>query len=109
MCFLTAPCLSNLTILCLNSQWAFIELARHLEVQKKLRAELCKHFEAKGEPTYDQLVNELEYLDAFTTELVRVHPAFPDVTRVVSSLILSILLASWLMGILRHTKMTRSH
>jgi len=62
--------------------WAFIELARRPEIQKKLRAELRKHFEANGDPTYDQLVNELEYLDAFTNELLRVHPVVPDVVRV---------------------------
>jgi cytochrome P450 len=93
----------------LNPQWAFIELARNLEIQKTLRAELRKDFEARGDPTYDQLVNELVYLDAFTAELLRLHPAFPDVKRVVSSLVLLILLASWLIEILRHTKMIRSH
>ena len=64
-------------------QWGLIELARHPEVHAKLRAELRTHL-GDQDPTYDQLVNGLPYLDAFTSEVFRLRPAAGEVTRVVS-------------------------
>lgn len=53
------------------------------EKQDKLRKELLAF--ANGEDTtYDQLMNELPYLDAVLRETLRVHPPVEQNTRVVS-------------------------
>ncbi|EIW78045.1 cytochrome P450 [Coniophora puteana RWD-64-598 SS2] len=62
--------------------WALIELAKHPEVQKKLRDELAKY---DGErPLYDELMGsvKLPYLDAVTHETLRLHPAATEIERV---------------------------
>ena len=64
-------------------QWAFIELARHLKIQETLRAELHKYLSRDQTPTYDHLMNNLPYLDAFTCELLRFRPVTLEVSRVV--------------------------
>lgn len=51
--------------------WALIELAIHPEKQDKLRKELSS---LGNDPSYDQLMNELPYLDAVLREILRVHP-----------------------------------
>ncbi|SRR6266550_849354 len=62
-------------------QWAIIELARHPEIQRKLREELRQL--SNGDPTYDQLMSGLPYLDAVVREASRLHPTVEDVVRVV--------------------------
>jgi len=43
--------------------WALVELSLHPEIQDRLRKELLE-FENGGDASYDQLMNELPYLDA---------------------------------------------
>ncbi|KAF8318879.1 cytochrome P450 [Amanita rubescens] len=61
-------------------KWAVIELARHPEMQRKLREELRQL--PIGDPTYDQLTSRLPYLDAVVRESLRLHPVVHDVYRV---------------------------
>ncbi|KAI6040758.1 cytochrome P450 [Pisolithus marmoratus] len=58
--------------------WALLELARHPDIQTKLREELLSF---GGEPSYDQLVTGFPYLDAIVQETLRIHPAAPDLIR----------------------------
>ncbi|KAI6037494.1 cytochrome P450 [Pisolithus marmoratus] len=58
--------------------WALIELARHPDIQTKLRQELLSF---GGEPSYDQLTNNLPYLDAIVQETLRLHPSAPELAR----------------------------
>ncbi|KAJ7766206.1 cytochrome P450 [Mycena metata] len=51
--------------------WALVELARHPEMQDKLRKDLATF---NTDPTWDQLVSELPYLDATVLEVLRLHP-----------------------------------
>ncbi|KAF8331802.1 cytochrome P450 [Amanita rubescens] len=60
--------------------WALIELARNPEIQNTLRAELEEHIPA-DEVTYEKLMNGLRYLDAFLSEILRLHPAGPETIR----------------------------
>ena len=60
--------------------WALLELARHPDIQARLRKEICAF---DGEPTYDQLFKDFPYFDAVVHELLRLHPASPVVTRMV--------------------------
>ncbi|KAJ7731150.1 cytochrome P450 [Mycena maculata] len=59
--------------------WALIELARHPEMQDKLREELTRF--GPGDPTWDQLVSELHYLDALVLEVLRMYPPLPEALR----------------------------
>ncbi|KAG6330537.1 hypothetical protein ID866_8551 [Astraeus odoratus] len=58
--------------------WALLELARNPDIQKKLRSELLSF---GVEPTYDELSKNLPYLDAVVHEILRLHPAVPELTR----------------------------
>ncbi|KAI6100328.1 cytochrome P450 [Pisolithus sp. B1] len=58
--------------------WALIEIARHPNVQTKLREELLSFGE---EPSYDQLTTGFPYLDAVVQETLRVHSAVQDLIR----------------------------
>ncbi|KAI6100332.1 cytochrome P450 [Pisolithus sp. B1] len=58
--------------------WALLELARHPNIQTKLREELLSF---GGEPSYDQLTNDLPYLDAIVQEVLRLHPSVPEMLR----------------------------
>ncbi|KAI6169881.1 cytochrome P450 [Pisolithus thermaeus] len=58
--------------------WALLELARHPNIQTKLREELLSF---GGEPSYDQLTNDLPYLDAIVQEVLRLHPSLPEILR----------------------------
>ena len=51
--------------------WALVELARDPDKQGRLRKELSVF--GDEEPSYDQLTNELPYLDAFFRETLRLH------------------------------------
>ncbi|KAJ6562392.1 cytochrome P450 [Mycena capillaripes] len=59
--------------------WALIELARQPEKQAKLREELAQF--GATDPTWDQLVSALPYLDSVVLETLRVHPPLPITTR----------------------------
>ena len=63
-------------------QWALIELSKNPDIQTKLRAELL---EFGADPTYDQLPNNLPYLDAVVHETLRMHSPLPDFTRMAST------------------------
>jgi len=63
-----------------------IELSYHLDVQATLHAELGDELGA-ADPTYEQLVDGLPYLDAFTSEVLRLHSPFNALTQVVSSVL----------------------
>jgi len=64
-----------------------IELSYHPDVQDTLRAELGDELGA-ADPKYEHLVDGLPYLDAFTSEVLRLHPPLDQFTRVVSSVLL---------------------
>ncbi|KIM65584.1 hypothetical protein SCLCIDRAFT_439847 [Scleroderma citrinum Foug A] len=59
--------------------WALLELARNPAIQTKLREELLAF---SGEPTYDQLTNNLPYLDAVVHETLRVDSPITELTRI---------------------------
>ena len=50
-------------------------------MQETLRAELRRELAGGEDPTYDQLMHGLPYLDAFTCEILRMHPAVPELMR----------------------------
>ncbi|KIM86964.1 hypothetical protein PILCRDRAFT_815408 [Piloderma croceum F 1598] len=62
--------------------WALIELARNQSVQTKLREELTCQYRNAGDPTYDQFINGLPYLDAVTNEVLRMHSGSWETIRV---------------------------
>ncbi|KAJ7464548.1 cytochrome P450 [Mycena latifolia] len=59
--------------------WALIELAKHPEKQAKLREELVQL--GATDPTWDQLVSGLPYLDAVVLEILRLHPPVDNTVR----------------------------
>ncbi|OSD07755.1 cytochrome P450 [Trametes coccinea BRFM310] len=59
--------------------FTIFELARHPDVQEKLREEL-KQF--PREPTYDDYQTQLPYLDAVVKETLRMYPALPYIERI---------------------------
>ncbi|OAX33594.1 cytochrome P450 [Rhizopogon vinicolor AM-OR11-026] len=62
--------------------WALIELSQHPNVQARLREELLVF---GPDPTYDQLKANLLYLDAVVHEILRLHPAVPEFTRIAAA------------------------
>ncbi|KAJ7167917.1 cytochrome P450 [Mycena filopes] len=58
--------------------WALIELARHPEMQDKLRKDLCRF---NTDPTWDQLVSDIPYLDVTVLEVLRLHPPVGETLR----------------------------
>ena len=65
------------------SQWALIELSKNQSFQTTLREELVAHYSKGGDPTYDQLTNDLPYLDAVVHEVLRLHAPQWQTNRVV--------------------------
>ncbi|KAF8601601.1 cytochrome P450 [Ceratobasidium sp. AG-I] len=60
--------------------FAFYELARHPELQVRLREEIVQ---LEREPTYDDYNTRMPLLDAITKEIFRLHPAIPHMERTV--------------------------
>ncbi|KAL4261921.1 Cytochrome P450 superfamily protein [Pleurotus pulmonarius] len=60
--------------------WALIELCRFPEKQQKLRDELLSEFRS-SDPTWDQLMTAIPYLDAVVHETLRMHPPIVMTTR----------------------------
>ncbi|KDQ28771.1 hypothetical protein PLEOSDRAFT_1063555 [Pleurotus ostreatus PC15] len=60
--------------------WALIELCRFPEQQRKLRDELLSQFPS-SDPTWDQLMTTIPYLDAVVHETLRMHPPLVTTTR----------------------------
>ena len=63
--------------------WVLLELAKHPAIQTKLREELLAF---SLEPTYDQLTNNLPYLDAVVHETLRLDSPITEFIRIVRSL-----------------------
>lgn len=63
--------------------WALIELSKNPIVQDRLREELLQQFPS-GDPSGDQLINAnvLPYLDAVVHEVLRLHPASFETTKI---------------------------
>ncbi|KAJ7753314.1 cytochrome P450 [Mycena maculata] len=61
--------------------WALIELSRNPVIQTKLRDEILQ---TRGDPSWDELTNSLPFLDAFTCEILRVHPPLFEAQRMAS-------------------------
>ncbi|KAJ6473158.1 cytochrome P450 [Mycena sanguinolenta] len=59
--------------------WALIELVKNPELQTKLREELAQF--GVNDPTWDQLVTALPYLDSVVLETLRLHPPLAESTR----------------------------
>ncbi|KAJ7756856.1 cytochrome P450 [Mycena maculata] len=57
--------------------WALIELSRNPAIQTKLRDELLR----SGDPTWEELTSHGSLLDAFTCEVLRMHPPLPEIER----------------------------
>jgi cytochrome P450 len=49
-------------------------------MQTKLRNEILQ---ASGDLTWDEMNNHSSFLDAFTCEILRLHPPVPEATRMV--------------------------
>ena len=62
-------------------QWALIELCRNDWAQKRLREELLEC--GSGDPTYEQIMNGLPFLDAVVHEVLRLHPPVNETIRAV--------------------------
>ncbi|KAJ6615483.1 cytochrome P450 [Mycena sp. CBHHK59/15] len=60
--------------------WALIELAKHQDKQDKLRKDIARF--SGVDPTWDQLVSDLPYLDATVNEVLRLHPPVTETVRV---------------------------
>ncbi|KAJ7867798.1 cytochrome P450 [Mycena leptocephala] len=58
-------------------QWALIEIARNPALQTELRDELLE----SGDPTWEELTGQGSLLDAFTCEVMRMHPPLPEIER----------------------------
>ncbi|KIL67273.1 hypothetical protein M378DRAFT_1024187 [Amanita muscaria Koide BX008] len=63
-------------------KWALVELARHPEMQHKLRRELLQF--SGSDPTWDQIVTgtACPYLDAVVNEALRLHPPVQTLQRI---------------------------
>ncbi|KAJ7243084.1 cytochrome P450 [Mycena rebaudengoi] len=59
--------------------WALIELSRHPKIQEKLRQDIARF---GADPTWDQLVSDLPYLDSVVNEVLRLHPPVTETLRV---------------------------
>jgi len=63
--------------------WALIELCRRPETQTQLRKEL-QEFSSR-DPTYEELMHGLPYLDAVVHEVLRIHNPVSESTRVAAA------------------------
>jgi len=76
---MNVPLLAGYETTSISLTWALIELAKHPETQDKLRKNLARF--SGTDPTWDQLVSELPYLDATVHEVLRLHPPVPETLR----------------------------
>ncbi|KAK7044771.1 cytochrome P450 [Favolaschia claudopus] len=60
--------------------WALIELSRNPDMQTKLRNEILS-WGRDRDPTWEELTAQGTFLDAFTCEILRVHPPLPELHR----------------------------
>ncbi|KAI5117593.1 hypothetical protein M0805_004044 [Coniferiporia weirii] len=60
--------------------WALIELALHPEKQSKLRAELSEF--VGNDPSYEQIANDLPYLNGVMREILRLHSPVLQTSRI---------------------------
>ncbi|KAJ7464550.1 cytochrome P450 [Mycena latifolia] len=70
---------TSISLCVFSPSWALIELAKHPEKQAKLREELVQF--GGTDPTWDQLVSGLPYLDAVVLETLRLHPPVDNTVR----------------------------
>ncbi|XP_073811652.1 cytochrome P450 6g1-like [Musca autumnalis] len=62
--------------------FGLFELAKHPEIQEKLRKEIAQAFkDAEGGELSYEAFNEMEYLDMVVNETMRMYPAFPVLER----------------------------
>ncbi|KAJ7725682.1 cytochrome P450 [Mycena metata] len=59
--------------------WALIVLSRHQEIQTKLRDELLKF---GGDLTWEELTSHTTFLDAVTSEILRLHAPLAETSRI---------------------------
>ncbi|TFK35081.1 cytochrome P450 [Crucibulum laeve] len=59
--------------------WVLIELSRRLDIQAQLREEL-NHF-PNADPSWEKLQTSFPLLDAVVSEVLRLHPSPPEMTR----------------------------
>ncbi|KAH9843538.1 cytochrome P450 [Rhodofomes roseus] len=60
--------------------WSLVELCKKPDLQEKLRAEVSQF--PCGDPSWEELIDGLPYLDAVIHETLRLHPPLGDLTRV---------------------------
>ncbi|KAJ6612832.1 cytochrome P450 [Mycena sp. CBHHK59/15] len=70
----------RLSVVLVSLTWALIELAKHQDKQDKLRKDITRF--SGVDPTWDQLVSDLPYLDATVNEVLRLHPPVTETLRV---------------------------
>ncbi|EPQ51852.1 cytochrome P450 [Gloeophyllum trabeum ATCC 11539] len=63
--------------------WALVELCKKPETQAKLREELLTRFPT-SDPSWDQLMGDLPFLDGVVHEVLRLHPPVDQAGRVAS-------------------------
>ncbi|XP_073811654.1 cytochrome P450 6g1-like [Musca autumnalis] len=62
--------------------FALLELAKHMEIQEKLRKEIAQAFkETKGAQLSYETFNAMEYLDMVVSETLRMYPVIPVLER----------------------------
>src|SRR5688572_16161100 len=56
----------------LNIAYSTYQLAKHPNIQKKLQEEIDQHGKEEKQIDYD-IINDMEYLDIFIREVLRIH------------------------------------
>ncbi|MDP2434265.1 MAG: cytochrome P450 [archaeon] len=63
------------TAVCLS--WSVYELARHPSVHESLREEVLRIVGPSATPSYEHVIQEMPYMKAFISEVLRLHPSVP--------------------------------